>query len=62
MNQTDAPTMPLGRVLTLAGSGGAMNANTVITNMDTVEKLFLWGYDTFPKFSIMNPEFTILLR
>lgn len=48
----------LGTVLTLAATGSEMNSGSVITNTDTKEKLS-WGSPyTFPKFSIMNPEFT----
>lgn len=53
-----APTVPLGCVLTLAASGSEMNANAVITNTETVQKLVLYDCDTFPRFSIMDPEYT----
>jgi len=50
--------LPLGTVLTLAATGSEMNAGSVITNTATEEK-FGWGSPfVFPKFSILNPEFT----
>lgn len=50
--------LPLGVVLTLAATASEMNSGSVITNMDTKEKLS-WGSPyVFPKFSIMNPEYT----
>lgn len=50
--------LPLGVVLTLAATASEMNSGSVITNTDTKEK-FSWGSPhVFPKFSIMNPEYT----
>ncbi|WPK10483.1 iron-containing alcohol dehydrogenase [Lysinibacillus louembei] len=51
--------LPLGVVLTLAATGSEMNSGSVITNMDTAEK-FGWGSPAvFPKFSILNPTYTV---
>ncbi|MCT6926357.1 iron-containing alcohol dehydrogenase [Metasolibacillus sp.] len=51
--------LPLGVVLTLAATGSEMNSGSVITNMDTEEK-FGWGSPAvFPKFSILNPAYTV---
>jgi alcohol dehydrogenase len=51
--------LPLGTVLTLAATGSEMNAGSVITNEETEEK-YGWGSPfTFPKFSILDPTYTI---
>ncbi|WP_342472115.1 iron-containing alcohol dehydrogenase [Metasolibacillus sp. FSL H7-0170] len=51
--------LPLGVVLTLAATGSEMNSGSVITNIETEEK-FGWGSPTvFPKFSILNPKYTV---
>ena len=48
----------LGTVLTLAATASEMNSGSVITNWETKEK-YSWGSPhVFPKFSILNPEFT----
>lgn len=54
---TDA--LPLGVVLTLAATGSEMNGNSVITNWETKEK-HGWGSAlVFPKFSILDPTYTM---
>ncbi|WP_172373876.1 iron-containing alcohol dehydrogenase [Sporosarcina jiandibaonis] len=51
--------LPFGTVLTLAATGSEMNAGSVITNEETQEK-YGWGSPfTFPKFSILDPAYTI---
>jgi len=50
--------LPLGTVLTLAATGSEMNANSVITNWETKEKLGWSSPYAYPKFSILDPEFT----
>lgn len=50
--------LPLGVVLTLAATASEMNSGSVITNTDTKEKLSWGSPHVFPKFSIMNPEYT----
>lgn len=50
--------LPFGTVLTLAATGSEMNEGSVITNWDTQEK-YGWGSAlVFPRFSILDPEFT----
>ncbi|AQQ52738.1 iron-containing alcohol dehydrogenase [Planococcus lenghuensis] len=51
--------LPFGTVLTLAATGSEMNAGSVITNEETQEK-YGWGSPyTFPKFSILDPTYTL---
>ncbi len=51
--------LPFGTVLTLAATGSEMNAGSVITNEETEEK-YGWGSPfTFPKFSILDPSYTM---
>lgn len=50
--------LPFGVVLTLAATGSEMNSGSVITNLDTGEKLG-WGSPlVYPKFSILDPVYT----
>ncbi|KOS71802.1 butanol dehydrogenase [Lysinibacillus contaminans] len=51
--------LPLGTVLTLAATGSEMNAGSVITNAATEEKISWGSPATFPKFSILNPLYTV---
>ncbi|MGE7843385.1 iron-containing alcohol dehydrogenase [Lysinibacillus sp. NPDC093712] len=51
--------LPLGTVLTLAATGSEMNSGSVITNAATEEKLGWGSLATFPKFSILNPAYTV---
>lgn len=56
---TDA--IPFGTVLTMAATGSEMNAGSVITNEETEEK-YGWGSPfNFPKFSILDPTYTLSL-
>ena len=51
--------LPFGTVLTLAATGSEMNAGSVITNEETEEK-YGWGSSfSFPKFSILDPTYTM---
>ncbi len=51
--------IPIGSILTMAGTGSEMNAGSVITNEATKEKVGRVYPDQLkPKFSILNPEFT----
>ena len=53
--------LPLGTVLTLAATASEMNEFSVITNLETKEKLG-WGNPVvFPKFSILDPTYTFTL-
>jgi alcohol dehydrogenase len=51
--------LPLGTVLTLAATGSEMNSGSVITNAATEEKLSWGSPAAFPKFSILNPLYTV---
>ncbi|KOS63959.1 iron-containing alcohol dehydrogenase [Lysinibacillus sp. FJAT-14222] len=51
--------LPLGTVLTLAATGSEMNSGSVITNAATEEKLSWGSPAVFPKFSILNPVYTV---
>lgn len=54
--------IPVGCVLTMVGTGSEMNGGSVITNHDQKLKIgHVFGDKVFPKFSIMNPEFTYTL-
>ncbi|EMF46635.1 NADH-dependent butanol dehydrogenase A [Planococcus halocryophilus Or1] len=51
--------LPFGTVLTIAATGSEMNAGSVITNEETQEK-YGWGSPlSFPKFSILDPTYTL---
>lgn len=51
--------LPLGTVLTIAATGSEMNANSVISNDATKEKYGWASGRVFPKFSILDPTYTI---
>ncbi|MED3764874.1 iron-containing alcohol dehydrogenase [Ureibacillus sp. FSL K6-8385] len=51
--------LPLGTVITLAATGSEMNANSVITNGETEEKYGWSSGKVYPKFSILDPAYTI---
>ena len=54
--------IPVGCVLTMVGTGSEMNGGSVITNDAQKLKIgHVFGEKVFPKFSIMNPEFTFTL-
>ena len=54
--------IPVGCVLTMVGTGSEMNGGSVITNHAQKLKIgHVFGDKVFPKFSIMNPEFTYTL-
>lgn len=54
--------IPVGCVLTMVGTGSEMNGGSVITNREQKLKIgHVFGEKVFPKFSIMNPEFTFTL-
>ena len=55
----DNRIIPVGAVLTMAGTGSEMNGGAVITNPDTKLKIgHVFGENVFPKFAILNPAFT----
>ncbi len=54
--------VPIGCVLTMAGTGSEMNGGTVITNHEAKLKIgHVFNENVYPKFSILNPEFTYTL-
>ncbi len=54
--------MPVGTVLTIPAAGSEASGNSVITNVDTGQKISLRCPDHLrPRFSIMNPELTFTL-
>ena len=58
----DQKLIPVGAVLTMAGTGSEMNGGTVITNTETKMKLTkVFGDRVMPKFAIMNPGYTFSL-
>lgn len=50
--------LPLGAVLTLAATGTEMNGNSVVTKWETNEKLDIHSEHIYPKFSVLDPEYT----
>lgn len=50
--------LPYGVILTIAATGSEMNSGSVITNLDTGEKLSWDSKLVFPKFSILDPTYT----
>ena len=59
--EPSCPIIPLGCVLTMAGTGSEMNAGSVITNSETKQKIghVFASSDVMPKFSILNPRYTM---
>lgn len=54
--------IPVGCVLTMAGTGSEMNGGAVITNHEAKLKIgHVFGDEVMPKFSILNPRFTFSL-
>ena len=54
--------LPVGCILTMAGTGSEMNAGAVITDHETHLKIgHVFGPEVMPKFSILNPKFTFSL-
>jgi alcohol dehydrogenase YqhD (iron-dependent ADH family) len=55
----DQKVIPIGVVLTMAGTGSEMNGGSVITNHDKKFKIGrVFGVDLIPKFAILNPRYT----
>ncbi len=48
--------LPIGAVLTLPATGSEMNGNSVVTRVETTEKLSFASMEVMPKFSILDPE------
>ena len=54
--------VPVGCVLTMAGTGSEMNAGSVITNTDTKMKVgHVFNDSVMPKFAVLDPTFTLTL-
>lgn len=54
--------IPVGCILTMAGTGSEMNGGAVITNHEQKLKIgHVFGDNVMPKFSILNPEYTMTL-
>ena len=54
--------IPVGCVLTMAGTGSEMNGGSVITNHEAKLKIgHVFGEEVMPKFSILNPRYTMTL-
>ena len=55
----DNEIVPVGAVLTMAGTGSEMNGGSVITNEEKMLKNGrVYPPEVYPKFSILNPEYT----
>ena len=60
--EPDCEIIPVGCVLTMAGTGSEMNGGSVITNHEKKLKIgHVFGDDVMPKFSILNPRYTMTL-
>ena len=61
--EPDCEIVPVGCVLTMAGTGSEMNAGAVITNPHTHQKIEHVFADekVMPRFSILNPVYTMTL-
>ena len=58
----DCRIIPVGCVLTMVGTGSEMNGGSVITNRAQKLKIgHVFGDNVFPKFSVLNPEYTFTL-
>ncbi len=55
----DNRIVPVGAILTMAGTASEMNGGSVITNEENMLKMGrVFGSDVYPQFSILNPEYT----
>ena len=60
--EPDGKIIPVGCVLTMVGTGSEMNGGSVITNHAQKLKIgHVFGEEVYPKFSVLNPEFTFTL-
>ena len=53
--------LPLIAIPTTAGTGAEITPYAVITNTDTQQKATIMEYDIYPRYSIVDPDFTISL-
>ncbi len=57
--EVDNQIVPVGSILTMAGTGSEMNGGSVITNEEKMLKNGrVYPPEVYPKFSILNPEYT----
>lgn len=55
----DNEIIPVGTILTMTGTASEMNGGSVITNEEvTIKTGRVYAPEVYPKFSILNPEFT----
>ncbi len=60
--EPDCEIIPIGCVLTMAGTGSEMNGGAVITNHEQKLKIgHVFGDEVMPRFSILNPKYTMSL-
>lgn len=60
--EPDCKIVPVGCVLTMAGTGSEMNGGSVISNHQQNLKIgHVFGEDVMPKFAVLNPRFTMTL-
>ena len=60
--EPDCKIVPVGCILTMAGTGSEMNGGSVITNHKQHLKIgHVFGDEVMPKFSILNPRYTMTL-
>lgn len=60
--EPECEIVPVGCVLTMAGTGSEMNGGAVITNHEQKLKIgHVFGDEVMPKFSILNPKYTLSL-
>ena len=62
MEEPTCQIVPVGCVLTMVGTGSEMNGGAVITNPKQKLKIgHVFGENVMPKFSILNPKYTLTL-
>lgn len=55
----DSRVVPVGSILTMVGTGSEMNGGSVITNEEVmIKEGRVFPPEVYPKFSILNPEYT----
>lgn len=61
--EPDCDIVPVGCVLTMAGTGSEMNAGSVITNEKTKQKIghVFASEAVMPRFTVLNPNYTLTL-
>ena len=60
--EPSCPIVPVGCILTMAGTGSEMNGGAVITNHQQHLKIgHVFGDEVMPRFSILNPVYTMTL-